>query len=690
MNLIKCVVTLCLIIIREIHDAYSITVRINQNISGLIDESGAQIKCSFTRHNVTKIFAIELKADNETVVTFLPDDKPRFTTKGQYLEGRVTLMNISKVSTEAVLTFDNLTCIDQINYSCSIVYLDQNSKTERRNSGFTSLFVKVPPSKPNIVTMVYSFEDDTTTPITTENTTSPHFTARQNRFKTTISQMISNRRTTNDEHSNVTSTILKKGDNITFICTGNVGNPPGKFIWQKYKHGENPTDYTDITTTIQEVSDMCSYNGSSTLTIQVTDEDNQAIIRCTVISPLAQPNMYIETIPMEVQSPDLDTTMETRRTTSGTTIGNTVTVSTDQPKLHSASGYIDICVGVGIAVLLLLIIEFVYTNEREKRKKVDIMSLKKNLIPANSYEQIPLSNDTGKETVDIDDIKKQNMVYIETQEKDDKNKFSTFRRNSPTQHAVYAQVNEAGKTQYSNNTQTQTISIQKGKQSQDEQKDINDQSTERINKQNLSDKAQNVNKETIDSYHSLKTHENFIRYRSIRSILRAYRFFIHFWIICKLQVVYPIAVQITTIAFEVVEESDTQLKCSYTKGNAIMIFAVELKTDDETIATFVPGDIPRLTTIGYYLTERVTLMNITEDSSEAVMIFDKLSCFNERNYSCSVIYLDVNSKTEIINSGFVSFVVKVPPSKPDNIASAKLWDDLTTVLMTGSTKINVK
>ncbi|CAC5360327.1 unnamed protein product [Mytilus coruscus] len=437
MNLIKCVVTLCLIIISEIHDAYSITVGINQNISGLIDESGTQIKCSFTRHNVTKIFAIELKADNETVVTFLPDDKPRFTTKGRYLEGRVTLMNISKVSTEAVLAFDNLTCIDQINYSCSIVYLDQNSKTERRNSGFTSLFVKVPPSKPNIVTMVYSFEDDTTTPITTENTTSPHFTTRQNRLKTTISQIISNRRSTNDEYSNATSTILKKGDNITFLCTGNVGNPPGKFIWQKYRHSENPTNYTNIATTIQEVSDMCSYNGSSTLTILVTAEDNLAIIRCKVNSPFAQPNMYIETTPLEVQSPDLDTTIETRRTTLCTTIGNNVTDSNEQLELHS--GFIGLF--VGIAVLLLLIIG-IYLYKRKEKK---------------------------------------------------------FRRNSPSQHAVYAQVNEAGKTHYLNNTQTHTISIQKGKLSTDSQKGINDQSAERISKQNHSDIVQNVNKETIDS-----------------------------------------------------------------------------------------------------------------------------------------------------------------------------------------------
>ncbi|XP_076115978.1 uncharacterized protein LOC143083595 isoform X2 [Mytilus galloprovincialis] len=445
MNQIKFVVIVFLLIISEIHDAYSITVRINQNISGVIDESGTQIKCSFTRHNVIKIFAIEFKAENETIVTILPDDKPRFTTKGQYLEERVTVMNISKYSTEAILTFVNLNCMDQINYSCSVVYLDQNSKTERRNSGMSTLFVKVPPSKPDVLTIVSSPKDVTTTPTTLENATYPHVTARQNRFKTTISQINSNQHTTNDgqfkHEPSFNSTILQIGDEITFICTGNVGNPSGVFIWQKYRHGENPTNYTNITTTIQEVSDMCSYNGTSTLAIHVTAEDNQAIIRCILNSTLALPNVYTDTIPLEVQFPDYDTTIESRRTTLVTAVGNDVTDSTNQQELQSAGGDIGIVVGFVIPVLVLLFIIGICLYKRTGKKKasryqvnekVNISQSKqpihfKQVSLADNYEKIPLKIDTGKETttVDIDDIKKQNMVYIETQEKDDENKFST-------------------------------------------------------------------------------------------------------------------------------------------------------------------------------------------------------------------------------------------------------------------------
>ncbi|XP_071121772.1 uncharacterized protein [Mytilus edulis] len=445
MNQIKFVLTSCLLIFSKIQDVYSITVQINQNISGVIDESGTQIKCSFTRRNVIKIFAIEFKAENETVVTILPDDKPRFTSKGQYLEERVTVMNISKDSTEAILTFVNLTCMDQINYSCSVVYLDQNSKTERRNSGMSTLFVKVPPSKPYVLTIVSSLKDPTTTPTTLENTTNPHVTARQNRFKTTVSPIISNQHTTNDGQLNhepsINSTKLQIGDKITFLCTGNVGNSPGVFIWQKYRHGENPTNYTNITTTIQEISDMCSYNGTSTLTIQVTARDNQAIIRCIVNSSLAQPNVFIDTIPLEVQSPDYDTTIESLQTTLVTTIDNTVSDSTNQPEVHSASGniVISVCVGIGVLLLVIIAICCFYKRKGEKKdsryqvtEKSNISQSKqtihfKQVSSADSYEKIPLKIDTGKETttVDIDDIKKQNMVYIETHEKDDENKFST-------------------------------------------------------------------------------------------------------------------------------------------------------------------------------------------------------------------------------------------------------------------------
>jgi hypothetical protein len=38
------------------------------------------------------------------------------------------------------------------------------------------------------------------------------------------------------------------------VCKGNVGKPPGKFIWKKLRHGEHsPIIYPDVSTTSTEI-----------------------------------------------------------------------------------------------------------------------------------------------------------------------------------------------------------------------------------------------------------------------------------------------------------------------------------------------------------------------------------------------------------------------------------------------------
>jgi hypothetical protein len=38
------------------------------------------------------------------------------------------------------------------------------------------------------------------------------------------------------------------------VCKGNVGKPPGKFIWKKLRHGEqSPIIYSDDNTTSTEI-----------------------------------------------------------------------------------------------------------------------------------------------------------------------------------------------------------------------------------------------------------------------------------------------------------------------------------------------------------------------------------------------------------------------------------------------------
>ena len=94
---------------------------------------------------------------------------------------------------------------------------------------------------------------------------------------------------------------ILEGQNVTFTCFGDVGNPPGTFIWEKMKLvGFFPTTYPDETTIIREIPGGCSYNGTSNLTITMEDVDDNAIVRCKVIQELLSSDVYQQTAPISV------------------------------------------------------------------------------------------------------------------------------------------------------------------------------------------------------------------------------------------------------------------------------------------------------------------------------------------------------------------------------------------------------
>lgn len=96
--------------------------------------------------------------------------------------------------------------------------------------------------------------------------------------------------------------VITEGCNATFVCSGDVGRPPAKFIFHKYRrHHSLPLNYTNTSTSIQELRYNCSYYRTSNITLQVTAADNQAVIRCVVVSPLAEENMYAESEPLDVK-----------------------------------------------------------------------------------------------------------------------------------------------------------------------------------------------------------------------------------------------------------------------------------------------------------------------------------------------------------------------------------------------------
>lgn len=98
-----------------------------------------------------------------------------------------------------------------------------------------------------------------------------------------------------------TAKDIAEGDNITIFCRGDIGKPPVEHVFEKYLNGQIvPMKDTITTTSISEISENCSYYRTSNLTFKLTADDNNAVIRCVVNSSMADPDMYVETKPIEV------------------------------------------------------------------------------------------------------------------------------------------------------------------------------------------------------------------------------------------------------------------------------------------------------------------------------------------------------------------------------------------------------
>lgn len=96
---------------------------------GLLGSNGTEIKCSYTNENTSQILSVSFMAFKnnisfEQIALYNPNNLPKLTDQGQYLKGRVTLTTITESSTEAVLTFNKLMCIDDTFYQCKVIYQD--------------------------------------------------------------------------------------------------------------------------------------------------------------------------------------------------------------------------------------------------------------------------------------------------------------------------------------------------------------------------------------------------------------------------------------------------------------------------------------------------------------------------------------------------------------------------------------
>lgn len=95
--------------------------------------------------------------------------------------------------------------------------------------------------------------------------------------------------------------IFREGDIVQFTCTGNIGKPPGRFVWQTIPQQGQPIVYSNETTgVIDWIPDICSYGGTSNLTVQITADHFKAKVRCFEESLADVKGMFVETEPLDV------------------------------------------------------------------------------------------------------------------------------------------------------------------------------------------------------------------------------------------------------------------------------------------------------------------------------------------------------------------------------------------------------
>lgn len=109
-------------------------ISINENITGFIGKNDIPLTCSFIKEANEHLLSITIIAKNKTenvfddrrpIVIFTPNTPVNLHSSGNYLKDRVTLTNITSMSTNATLTFNVLRCEDGKDYMCSCFYIDQ-------------------------------------------------------------------------------------------------------------------------------------------------------------------------------------------------------------------------------------------------------------------------------------------------------------------------------------------------------------------------------------------------------------------------------------------------------------------------------------------------------------------------------------------------------------------------------------
>ncbi|CAC5411561.1 unnamed protein product [Mytilus coruscus] len=241
------------------------------------------------------------------------------------------MTNITSISTNATLTFHVLKCEDEKDYMCQC-YFDMNGAFIPEKSPTTRISVQATSSKPDSISSIIVQSS--------KNQTQGYSSSIYKASVSTNTYDILNFRASSID--TVTATHLRsteklqlvfhEGDMVVFTCTGDIGRPPGKLIWQKtFPQGKKPITYSNETTYIEEIPGTCTFKGTSHLTVKIYAEDIKAEVRCFEGSQVNAPEMkkdenYYQTFSHDgiTVNSEYASVIHTNNTTAGETGDNLV------------------------------------------------------------------------------------------------------------------------------------------------------------------------------------------------------------------------------------------------------------------------------------------------------------------------------------------------------------------------------
>ncbi|CAC5386265.1 CADM3 [Mytilus coruscus] len=631
---------ICLLqVIYSYFNILAVNITSNQNIAGLIGKNDTHLTCSFTiyiNQNFINVAIITRNKDGlfqteEPVAIFPADKAAMLLPSGDYLSGRVTLTNITKVSTTATLRFDNLECEDEKDYICTFSYINDLGVVIIDKSEPTRILVKAFPSMPDIISYIViasigiKKQDNSSGNLSNNRNNISLSTNRNSRlsFSTLLTDTVTLTSLRSTEKS-VPS--FREGDSVQFTCTGNIGKPQGRFVWEIIPQQGEPIVFSNETTeVVDQIRDICSFRGTSNLTFQMISDYFKAKVRCFEETQADVIGMFVETEPLDVlytvrhiniiNQPNQAQYDQKTPTITLTCKGdgnpeptykwfrqeNTRSILSSS-NLYIIEDVIQNNSGVYICEAYNTIDYIVYSAKYSV--EIDIVE---ELWSSTESDSLKISAEYAALVIPVICVVVITMICFAVRKhhcKRGKGKISSLLDAS----VIYAEVNEHTKLKYrlKNNQATSLIHAK-------------------------------------------------VEHALMEDILSA-------------------SISINQNITGLVGKNDTHLTCTFIKDNNQDFINVAITArnkngifpKNEPVAVFLPDKGAILPLSGDYLSGRVTLTNITKISTSATLRFDNLECEDEKDYICTFIY--VNDLGVVITDESEPTRILVKETEPLNVS----------------------